>query len=178
LDNKDYDKKNLFADYYASDECKNPDSYGTVCVKCGECGRTFTKDGILKENENNGKKEEDNTGYITQATRHSMLVSLSREINVISDENAVLYDTIIELCKKFFPEKNNQKFCAQCKIMEKGAYAPNPIDDPTTPYIESHILRLEMLATGNMELKDQIVKMCRLLLEEKDNDKGNDRSKT
>lgn len=62
--------------------------------------------------------------------------------------------------------------------MEKGAYAPNPIDDPTTPYIESHILRLEMLATGNMELKDQIVKMCRLLLEEKDNDKGNDRSKT
>lgn len=118
------------------------------------------------------KNEEENTGYITQSTRHSMLVSLSREINVISDENAVLYDTIIELCKKFFPEKNNQKFCAQCKIMEKGAYAPNPIDDPTTPYIESHILRLEMLATGNMELKDQIVKMCRLLLEEKDNDKG------
>lgn len=117
------------------------------------------------------KNEEENTGYITQSTRHSMLVSLSREINVISDENAVLYDTIIELCKKFFPEKNNQKFCAQCKIMEKGAYAPNPIDDPTTPYIESHILRLEMLATGNMELKDQIVKMCRLLLEEKDNDK-------
>nr|DAI59636.1 MAG TPA: hypothetical protein [Caudoviricetes sp.] len=100
-----------------------------------------------------------------------MLVSLSREINVISDENAVLYDTIIKLCQKFFPEKNNQKFCAQCKIMEKGAYAPNPIDDPTTPYIESYMLRLEMLATGNMELKDQIVKMCRLLLEEKDNDK-------
>lgn len=120
---------------------------------------------------NQRKIEEDNTGYITQATRHSMLVSLSREINVISDENAVLYDTIIKLCQKFFPEKNNQKFCAQCKIMEKGAYAPNPIDDPTTPYIESYMLRLEMLATGNMELKDQIVKMCRLLLEEKDNDK-------
>lgn len=49
------------------------------------------------------KNEEENTGYITQSTRHSMLVSLSREINVISDENAVLYDTIIELCKKFFP---------------------------------------------------------------------------
>lgn len=46
------------------------------------------------------KNEEENTGYITQSTRHSMLVSLSREINVISDENAVLYDTIIELCKK------------------------------------------------------------------------------
>lgn len=120
---------------------------------------------------NQWKIEEDNTGYITQATRHSMLVSLSREINVISDENAVLYDTIIKLCQKFFPEKNNQKFCAQCKIMEKGAYAPNPIDDPTIPYIESYMLRLEMLATGNMELKDQIVKMCRLLLEEKDNDK-------
>ncbi len=114
---------------------------------------------------NQRKMEKANTGYITQATRHSMLVSLSREINVISDENAVLYDTIIKLCQKFFPEKNNQKFCAQCKIMEKGAYAPNPIDDPTIPYIESYMLRLEMLATGNMELKDQIVKMCRLLLE-------------
>ena len=56
------------------------------------------------------KKEEDNTGYITQSTRHSMLVSLSREINVISDENAVLYDTIIKLCQKFFPEKNNQYY--------------------------------------------------------------------
>lgn len=33
------------------------------------------------------KNEEENTGYITQSTRHSMLVSLSREINVISDEN-------------------------------------------------------------------------------------------
>lgn len=30
---------------------------------------------------NQWKIEEDNTGYITQATRHSMLVSLSREIN-------------------------------------------------------------------------------------------------
>lgn len=47
---KDYDEKNFFADYYVSDECKNPDSYGIVCVKCGECGRTFTQDGILKEN--------------------------------------------------------------------------------------------------------------------------------
>lgn len=27
------------------------------------------------------KNEEENTGYITQSTRHSMLVSLSREIN-------------------------------------------------------------------------------------------------
>lgn len=48
---KDYDEKNFFADCYVSDECKNPDSYGIVCVKCGECGRTFTKDGILKEND-------------------------------------------------------------------------------------------------------------------------------
>ncbi len=117
------------------------------------------------------KIKEDNAGYITQATRHSMLVSLSREINVISDENAVLYDTIIKLCRKFFPEKNNQEFWTQCKIMKKGAYAPNPIDDPTIPYIESHILKLEMLATGNICLKEQIVKMCQQLLEEEDNDK-------
>lgn len=120
------------------------------------------------------KIKEDNAGYITQAARHSMLVSLSREIDAISDENAVLYDTIIKLCQKFFPEKNNQELWTQCKIMEKGAYAPNPIDDPTIPYIESYILQLETLATGNMGLKDQIVKMCRLLLvlEEKDNDRS------
>lgn len=68
---------------------------------------------------NQRKIEDDNTGYITQSTRHSMLVSLSREINVISDENAVLYDTIIKLCRKFFPEKNNQEFWTQCKIMRK-----------------------------------------------------------
>lgn len=47
---KDYDEKSFFADCYVSDGCKNPDSYGVICVKCGECGRTFTKDGILKEN--------------------------------------------------------------------------------------------------------------------------------
>lgn len=47
----DSDERNFFADYYVSNECKNPDSYGIVCVKCGECGRTFTKDGILKEND-------------------------------------------------------------------------------------------------------------------------------
>lgn len=161
-----------------------PGHYEGIECQCGNCKMEFVSELETAEEwkklwetradsvaSNQRKIEEDNTGYITQATRHSMLVSLSREINVISDENAVLYDTIIKLCQKFFPEKNNQKFCAQCKIMEKGAYAPNPIDDPTTPYIESHMLRLEMLATGNMELKDQIVKMCRLLLEEKDNDK-------
>lgn len=47
---KNSNVKKLLVDYQVSDECKNPDSYGIVCVKCGECGRTFTKDGILKEN--------------------------------------------------------------------------------------------------------------------------------
>lgn len=66
------------------------------------------------------KNEEENTGYITQSTRHSMLVSLSREINVISDENAVLYDTIIELCKKFFPEKKTIKnFALNVRLWRK-----------------------------------------------------------
>lgn len=32
----------VFVDYTVTDECKNPDSYGTICVKCNECGR-FTK---------------------------------------------------------------------------------------------------------------------------------------
>lgn len=58
---------------------------------------------------NQRKIEEDNTGYITQATRHSMLVSLSREIKVISDENAVLYDTIIKMCRLLLDEKDNDR---------------------------------------------------------------------
>ena len=40
-----------------SDDCINSDSYGAVCVKCGRCGRTFTKDGFLKESEDNDKEK-------------------------------------------------------------------------------------------------------------------------
>ena len=36
----------LLVDYMICKECKNPDTYGVICVKCGECGRTFV-DGIL-----------------------------------------------------------------------------------------------------------------------------------
>lgn len=32
-------------DYGISENCVNPDSYGVICVECGECGRTF-KNGI------------------------------------------------------------------------------------------------------------------------------------
>lgn len=46
---KNNNVKSLLVDYSVSDKCRNPDSYGAVCVKCGECGRTFTKDGTLKE---------------------------------------------------------------------------------------------------------------------------------
>lgn len=161
-----------------------PGYYEGIDCQCNNCKMVFVSELETAEEwkklwetradsvaSNPRKIKEDNAGYIAQATRHSMLVSLSHEINVISDENAVLYDTIIKLCRKFFPEKNKQEFWTQCKIMEKGAYAPNPIDDPTTSYTESHILKLEMLATGNMGLKDQIVKMCQQLLEEKDNDR-------
>lgn len=28
-------------EYLASGNCKNPDSHGTVCLKCGICGRIF-----------------------------------------------------------------------------------------------------------------------------------------
>ena len=27
--------------YGVSDDCVNPDSYGEICVKCSQCGRTF-----------------------------------------------------------------------------------------------------------------------------------------
>lgn len=52
-DGKNSNVKKLLVDYQATDDCINSDSYGAVCVKCGRCGRTFTKDGFLKESENN-----------------------------------------------------------------------------------------------------------------------------
>lgn len=33
-------------DYAASDQCRNEDSYGVICVRCGQCGRRF-EDGFL-----------------------------------------------------------------------------------------------------------------------------------
>jgi len=29
--------------YAAADNCRNPDSYGCICVRCNQCGR-FTKE--------------------------------------------------------------------------------------------------------------------------------------
>lgn len=49
---KNSNVKKLLVDYQVNDGCINSDSYGAVCVKCGRCGRTFTKDGFLKESEN------------------------------------------------------------------------------------------------------------------------------
>ena len=33
-------------DYMVSKECKNPESYFSICVKCGQCGRKF-ENGIM-----------------------------------------------------------------------------------------------------------------------------------
>lgn len=30
-----------FADYEPATNCINPDSYGMICIKCGQCGRHF-----------------------------------------------------------------------------------------------------------------------------------------
>lgn len=34
------------SEYRVSPNCKNPDSYGIICIKCGQCGRKF-KNGVL-----------------------------------------------------------------------------------------------------------------------------------
>lgn len=33
-------------DYMVAKECKNPESYFSICVKCGQCGRKF-ENGIM-----------------------------------------------------------------------------------------------------------------------------------
>ena len=38
---------NLFVEYAAAEDCKNVYSFGEICVKCGECGRKFTGDGLM-----------------------------------------------------------------------------------------------------------------------------------
>ena len=32
-------------DYAPSKNCNNPDTWGMICVKCGECGRKFDETG-------------------------------------------------------------------------------------------------------------------------------------
>ena len=33
-------------DYIPAKECKNTESYGMICVKCGKCGRKF-QNGVM-----------------------------------------------------------------------------------------------------------------------------------
>ena len=36
----------IHIDYMTSKECVNPESYFSICVKCGQCGRKF-ENGIM-----------------------------------------------------------------------------------------------------------------------------------
>lgn len=48
----DFDKiRRMFVDYAPCEKCTNPDAYGTICVKCGACGRKFDDKGVLIDNE-------------------------------------------------------------------------------------------------------------------------------
>jgi hypothetical protein len=40
-------KKMIFVDYSTVEACGNPDTWDGLCMKCGDCGRKFTNDGIL-----------------------------------------------------------------------------------------------------------------------------------
>ncbi len=37
----------MFIDYLPCKRCRNPDSYGMICVRCGKCGRKFDRNGSL-----------------------------------------------------------------------------------------------------------------------------------
>lgn len=36
--------------YRPSENCKNRDSYGIICIRCGKCGRKFVKVNKIKNN--------------------------------------------------------------------------------------------------------------------------------
>lgn len=38
----------MFIDYAPCEKCNNPDTFGMICVKCGECGREFNDAGVCK----------------------------------------------------------------------------------------------------------------------------------
>jgi len=44
----------IFVDYAVNKDCKNPDSYGMICVHCNKCGRF---DEHKKENKTDEVKE-------------------------------------------------------------------------------------------------------------------------
>lgn len=41
--------KLIFIEIAPCEECKNPESYGSICLKCGMCGRTFPDERKLEE---------------------------------------------------------------------------------------------------------------------------------
>lgn len=36
----------IHVDYIPSAKCNNSDTWGMICVKCGQCGREFNENGI------------------------------------------------------------------------------------------------------------------------------------
>ena len=41
---KEVEEKTSFICIGVDDNCRNPDSYGMICVRCNKCGRFETKD--------------------------------------------------------------------------------------------------------------------------------------
>lgn len=46
--------KSHYLDYGVNPECENPDSYGEICVKCGQCGRKFDDGSLWRRSRNEG----------------------------------------------------------------------------------------------------------------------------
>ena len=49
----------MFIEYGVTENCNNLYSFGELCVKCGDCGRKFTDDGILIDEDLETIREED-----------------------------------------------------------------------------------------------------------------------
>ncbi len=39
----------FYVDYGPAPDCSNPETYGAVCAKCGQCGRRFDEQGLLRK---------------------------------------------------------------------------------------------------------------------------------
>lgn len=50
-------EKTMFVDYAPCKNCKNPHTFGMICVKCGQCGRKFEGGRCTNINEYPADKE-------------------------------------------------------------------------------------------------------------------------
>lgn len=92
----------MFVDYAPCKECKNPDTFGMTCVKCGYCGRKFNASGIC-QNINDFPSEEESSGYCTVC---------GKELTNANEKRNCTCEKCMKMMEEAF--NNFKKYCSNC----------------------------------------------------------------